>query len=163
MIYVCIIIRTVWLLVPRLPATCCSCAVLSRVDRKCHNPLKASAKTFPVQVVMTLYFCAVKPHRGLCRPDSSIASKEARRWQKFWQQQTASRQVQQRHKKAKELPKSAQGSQDQNQPKDADGSEYKHAKDKRAKTRLKEIILQVKIATDKELNDFKQYLETEYE
>ena len=44
-----------------------------------------------------------------------------------------------------------------------EASVYKHAKEERAKARLQEITLQVKIATDIELNAFMQYLEHEYD
>ena len=42
-------------------------------------------------------------------------------------------------------------------------SEYKHAKEERSKARLWLTTLQVKIATDKELDYFMQYLKQEYD
>ena len=44
-----------------------------------------------------------------------------------------------------------------------EASEYKHAKEERSKARLWLTTLQVKIATDKELDYFMQYLKQEYD
>ena len=43
-----------------------------------------------------------------------------------------------------------------------EASKYKHAKEERAKARLLKVMPQVKTATDKELDDFMQYLKHEY-
>ena len=44
-----------------------------------------------------------------------------------------------------------------------EASEYRHAKKQRAKTRLLEKTLQVKIASNKELDDFREYLKHKYD